>query len=181
MTPQAIALLAAYNRTMNERVFDAAGKLSAAEVSADRGAFFGSILGTLNHIAVADTIWLQRFAQHPAGFAALAELSSFERPMSLRQVLAADLAGLGRYRRRLDGIIDRWAAELTIEHLAATLAYTSMAGVKSNKQLGAVLQHFFNHQTHHRGQVSTLLFQAGVDVGVTDLITFVPDDEAEPA
>lgn len=177
MTPEAAALLATYNRTMNERTFEAAQTLSAAELSADRGAFFGSILGTLNHIAVADTIWLHRFAQHPGGFSALAALSSFERPTSLRQTIASDIESLGAYRKQLDGIIDLWVSELSAEHLASTLAYSSMAGVPFNKNFGAVLQHVFNHQTHHRGQVSTLLFQAGVDVGVTDLIMLVSDDD----
>ena len=178
MTPQSAALLAKYNRSMNERVFEASRKVSPDELSADKGAFFGSILGTLNHIAVGDTIWLHRFAQHPAQFVRLAELSSFAVPTSLRQTLASDLVSLFTYRQRLDRIIDLWVAELTPEHLASTLSFTSMAGVKSNKNFGAVLQHFFNHQTHHRGQVSTLLFQAGVDIGVTDLITFVPNDDA---
>jgi uncharacterized damage-inducible protein DinB len=176
MTPRIAALLATYNRSMNQRVLEAAAKLDDAELSADKGAFFGSILGTLNHIAVADTIWLHRFAQHPGGFVALEQIASFARPTSLRQTIASDLASLGDYRQRLDGVIERWASELTFEHLDSTLAYANMAGVKSNKHFGAVLLHFFNHQTHHRGQVSTLLFQAGVDVGVTDFITFVPDD-----
>ncbi|WP_374673092.1 DinB family protein [Ideonella sp.] len=175
MTPQMAVLLAAYNRTMNERVFRAARDVSPADLRADKGAFFGSILGTLNHIAVADTIWLHRFAQYPGGFSALAALSAFERPTSLRQTVSSELEGLGDYRRRVDDIIERWVDELTPVHLASTLAYANMAGVTANKPLGAVLQHFFNHQTHHRGQVSTLLFQAGVDVGVTDLITFIPD------
>jgi uncharacterized damage-inducible protein DinB len=177
MTPQIATLFAKYNRSMNERVFEACRKLSAEELSADRGAFFGSILGTLNHIAVGDTVWLHRFAQHAARFAQLEELSAIPVPTSLRQTIAADLVSLFDYRQRLDGIIERWGAELTPEHLASTLSYASMAGVRSNKRFDAVLQHFFNHQTHHRGQVSTLLFQAGVDVGVTDFITFVPNDE----
>ncbi len=176
MTPQIAKLFANYNTSMNEQMFEAAKKLNSVELAADRGAFFGSIIGTLNHIAVADTIWLHRFAQHPGEFPALAALSSFERPTSLRQIITSDLLGLETYRKGLDSIIDLWVSELTFEHLAFTLTYANMAGVKSNKNLGAVLQHFFNHQTHHRGQVSTLLFQAGIDVGITDLITFIPDD-----
>lgn len=176
MTPQTAALMAEYNRWMNERTFEAAGKLAPAELAADKGAFFGSLLGTLNHIAVADTIWLKRFAQHPAGFAALRPLDEFPRPSSLRDSVAPDLAGLRDYRQRLDGIILRWAAELKPEHLAVKFTYTSTAGAAFTRNFGALLQHFFNHQTHHRGQASTLLFQAGVDVGVTDLVALVPDE-----
>lgn len=178
MTPQNASLMAEYNRWMNERMFEAAARLDAGTLVADKGAFFGSILGTLNHIAVADTIWLHRFAQHETLFPAFSALSRFPKPSSLDQSLAPDLAGLGHYRRELDGLIERWVAELRPEHLAAHIAYGNMAGVKSSRNFGALLQHFFNHQTHHRGQVSTLLFQSGVDVGVTDLLAVIPRSEA---
>ncbi len=177
MTPQTAALMANYNRWMNERMFAAAGTLGDTEVKADKGAFFGSILGTLNHIAVADTIWLHRFAQHPARFSALGALSGFPCPSSLAQVLAPELAGLRDYRVRLDELIERWVVELTPEHLSSDLAYRNMAGVVSGRSFGALVQHFFNHQTHHRGQVSTLLFQSGVDVGVTDVLAIIPSGD----
>ncbi len=178
MTPQTAALMAHYNRWMNERMYEAAASLDAAALSADRGAFFGSILGTLNHIAVADTIWLHRFARHEAGFTTLGALTDFPQPSSLTQSLAPDLAGLRAYRQPLDALIERWVAELTPEHLAGNISYSNMAGVPSSRNFGALLQHFFNHQTHHRGQASTLLFQAGVDVGVTDLLALIPRDDS---
>ena len=178
MTPRSAALMAKYNRWMNERVFEAAARLSAAELAADKRAFFGSILGTLNHIAVADTIWLHRYGQHRASFVTLLGLSEFPRPTSLRQTIAAELPGLREYRHRLDELIVAWVAELTPENLSSKLPYTNMAGATSSKGFCAVLQHFFNHQTHHRGQVSTLLFQSGVDVGVTDLLTIIPNSDA---
>lgn len=176
MTPQDALLLAEYNRWMNQRMFDAAATLDDATLAADRGAFFGSILGTLNHIAVADTIWLHRFARHAGGFASLEALADFPRPSSLAQPLADNLAQLRPYRDRLDAIIERWVAELTPAHLAASLSYSNTAGVPSTLNFGAVLLHFFNHQTHHRGQASTLLFQCGVDVGVTDLRAILPQE-----
>lgn len=178
MTPQSAALMAEYNRWMNDRLYEAAARLDAAALAADRGAFFGSILGTLNHIAAADTIWLHRFARHEAGFATLEALADFPQPTSLRQPLADDLAGLARHRRALDELIERWVAGLRTEHLAAPLAYANMAGVRTSRPFGALLLHFFNHQTHHRGQVTTLLFQAGVDVGVTDLLALIPGSSA---
>ncbi len=174
MTPQTAALMADYNRWMNERVYDAAAKLDDATLAADKGAFFGSILATLNHIAVADSIWLHRFARHPASFAALDMVATFPQPTSLTQPLAPDLATLRVYRHQLDELIARWAAELTREHLSTDIVYANMAGVQSRKNFSLLLQHFFNHQTHHRGQVTTLLFQSGVDVGATDLLAMPP-------
>ena len=178
MTPQGAALLAQYNRWMNERLFDAAARLDAAALAADRGAFFGSILGTLNHIAVADIIWLRRFARHRGASSVLEALGGFPAPSSLRETLALDLAGLRRCRTHLDELIVRWVSGLTSEQLSSELCYANMAGAVSTRSFAAVLQHFFNHQTHHRGQASTLLFQAGVDVGTTDLLALIPRSDA---
>lgn len=178
MTPQTALLMAEYNRWMNERMYDAAASLPESAVIADMKAFFGSIFGTLNHIAVADTIWLHRFSQQEPSFSSLSALSELPHPASLRQALAADLSGLREYRLRLDRIIKQWAAELTANRLSGDISYTNTAGATFRRNLGALVQHFFNHQTHHRGQVSTLLFQSGVDVGVTDLLALIPSDDA---
>jgi uncharacterized damage-inducible protein DinB len=174
MSPQHVALFAEYNHWMNERLYEAAARLDEAELAADRGAFFGSILGTLNHLAVGDTVWMQRFAAHPPGFASLAEMASLPSPKSLREPMAPDFAGLRAYRARLDGLVLRWADELRPEHLAAPFSFARMSGERMTFRLGDVLLHFFNHQTHHRGQVSTLLSQCGIDIGVTDLIVKLP-------
>ena len=181
MTPQTAVLMSQYSRWMNQRLFEAAAQLTADTLRADTGAFFGSILGTLNHLAVGDTLWLHRFAQHPNRFEALAGLSEFERPTSLRQTLSSDLANLADYRQRLDELIVRWITEIRPEHLTVAVRYTSMAGASFSKEFGPLLQHFFNHQTHHRGQVSTLLHQAGVDVGVTDLLALIPESAEQSA
>ncbi|MGJ0535113.1 MAG: DinB family protein [Methylocystis sp.] len=171
-----IVLMASYNAWMNDKVYEAAGRLNHAEITRNRGAFFGSILGTLNHIAVADTIWLRRFAAHPSGFAALTGVRDVPAPPSLDTPLFAELAGLAAYRKTLDGIIQAWASELAEDDLSRILSYTSMKGIAAQKRLAGVIMHFFNHQTHHRGQVTTLLLQAGEDVGVTDLIALIPDE-----
>ena len=178
MTPQIASLMAEYNRWMNCRMYDAAATLDTATLAADKGAFFGSILGTLNHIAAADTIWMHRFSRHEARFSSLDALSGFPKPSSLTQIIAQDLGGLRHYRIELDALIQAWVAELTPEHLSASITYANMAGVESSRNFAALLQHFFNHQTHHRGQASVLLFQSGVDVGVTDLLAVIPRSDA---
>jgi uncharacterized damage-inducible protein DinB len=169
-------LLADYNRWMNQRLYDAAAALSEAQLFEDRGAFFGSLFDTLNHIAVADAIWLRRFAQH-ADFAWIADdADGLARPTSLRQRLAESLADLRSCRTRTDAVIDRFAAALTDAHLVALLHYTTTAGQPQARRLGPLVQHFFNHQTHHRGQATTLMSQFGVDVGVTDLLALIPNE-----
>ncbi len=168
-------LLASYNRWMNERLYAAAGTLPAAELSRDRGAFFGSILGTLNHLVVADTLWLQRFPTLPARHEALDPVRALPAPAALDAVLFADFAELTAHRRRLDAIIEDWIGTLGETDLREVLDYANTRGHGFRRGLASLLLHMFNHQTHHRGQVTTLLSQAGVDVGVTDLLALIPD------
>ena len=172
-----IVLMASYNAWMNTKVFEAASHLPHEEVVQDRGAFFGSILGTLNHIAVADTIWLRRFSIIPTGQAALKPLDDMPIPTALNTLLFSELEGLTAYRKRLDDMINAWATALSDADLSRELRYASLKGVASNKRLGDVLMHFFNHQTHHRGQATALLHQAGQDVGITDLIALISDTD----
>lgn len=168
--------MADYNRWMNIRLYDAAAQLSEAQVFEDRGAFFGSLFDTLNHIVVADLIWLHRFAQLP-GLGQLKTLMvGLPTPTSLRQRVAHSLPELRELRTKLDGVIGELASIVTARHLEETLRYGNTAGAAQAKNFGLLLQHFFNHQTHHRGQATTLLFQAGVDVGVTDLNALIANE-----
>ena len=176
-TPESIVLMAAYNASMNQKLYAAAAQLSHAELAADRKAFFGSILGTLNHLLAGDTIWLKRFAAHPAGFPALQVMHDVPLPAGgLTHSFGEDLAALRQHRLHRDGVISQWAAQIRADDLLLPLESRSTRGDVYRKDLGAVITHFFNHQTHHRGQVSTLLTQAGVDIGVTDLIVMVPEE-----
>lgn len=173
-----IGLMAAYNTWMNRKLYEAASRLTEDELSADRGAFFGSIIGTLNHLVVADTVWLKRFATHPGRQAALEPIRPLPAPLSLDQILYPDISSLSEQRNLLDSVISDWAASLVEADLDHVLHYHSMKGVAADKSFFALVMHFFNHQTHHRGQVTTLFSQLGIDVGVTDLLMLVPDEVA---
>ena len=176
MTPASCIRMAEYNRWMNTRLYDAAAKLTEPQLFEDRKAFFGSLFDTLNHIAVADTIWLHRFATHPELDGLEESMKPFPRPASLTERVAESLPALRDYRERLDAVLLGLCSRITQEQLAGTLRYTTTDRRPQAKPLGPLLQHLFNHQTHHRGQASTLLFQAGVDVGVTDLAAMIPSD-----
>ncbi|KAA1285872.1 DinB family protein [Alcaligenes faecalis] len=173
MTPQAAIRMASYNSQMNQRLYDAAASLSAQDLHQERGAFFGSLFKTMMHIAVGDTVWLHRFAQHPDAHVLREEIGVLAKPHALDQQLFDTLMELDQYRHKLDLIIIDWAATLTPEQLGQTLRYSNMAGQSMEKDFALLVTHFFNHQTHHRGQASTLLYQAGVDIGVTDLLALV--------
>lgn len=168
-------LLARYNADMNRQLYDAAAKLPAGELTAARKAFFGSLAGTLNHLLAGDTIWLKRFSRHPADFPALQAMRDLPQPSGLTHTFSEELPVLRAYREQLDAIISAFASQLTQADLAHAFEYRSTRGDLYGKPFGLLLLHFFNHQTHHRGQASTLLTQAGVDIGVTDLLLWVPD------
>lgn len=172
--PPYLGLLAQYNADMNRQLYDAAARLPVAELTAERGAFFGSLAGTLNHLLAGDTIWLGRFAGFRAAYSALAPVRAMPQPAGLAHVFSNDLATLRTQREQLDALISAWAPQVSSEDLAATFEYRSTNGAVHRKHFGAVLTHFFNHQTHHRGQASTLLTQAGADIGVTDLVAWIP-------
>lgn len=167
--------LAEYNRWMNDKLYAATARLPTAERDADRGAYFGSVVGTLNHLVVADLIWLRRFAQLDPSPAVLAELADWPVPDALAQTLYAEFDELARRRVALDALIQRFVAALNESDLSRTLDYRNTQGVPARRELAGLLLHFFNHQTHHRGQATTLLTQAGQDVGVTDLLALLPN------
>lgn len=161
-----IQTMARYNRWMNRKIYACCASLPEAERLRDRGAFFKSIHGTLNHLLLADRVWMGRFTAQP--FAV----------RSLDQVLYADFAELRRERVAEDERIVDWISALTEHDVDRELVYTSLVHPQPRRYpLQLALAHFFNHQTHHRGQITTLLSQSGVDVGVTDLIA-LPAEEA---
>jgi uncharacterized damage-inducible protein DinB len=172
-----VVLMASYNEWMNTKIYKAAAKLTLQELAADRKAFFSSLLGTLNHIVIADIVWLKRFATHSSHYPALDPVRHFPQPLGLDQILFDDFATLSNYRKQLDNVIKRWAVSLTDLDLDRSLRYANMKGIVSEKRFSTLVLHFFNHQTHHRGQATTLLYQAGQDVGVTDLLALVPNEE----
>jgi len=173
MSPEWVNALARYNRWMNDKLYAHAATLSDEARKRDVGAFFKSIHGTLNHLLLADRIWLGRFkgVKLPDEFIGPG-IRSFD------QELYADFEELRRERTVTDDELSSWVAELTEERLAAPLVY-SRAGQKLEVPLWWPVAQVFNHQTHHRGQVTTLLMQQGCDPGVTDLFAMLRDEAAQ--
>jgi len=152
--------LASYNRWMNERLYEHCARLSDEERKRDVGAFFKSIHGTLNHILVGDRIWFGRFTGKQ--YAAVS---------SLAQELYSEFGELRAERQKMDDAIVAWTESMTDADFDRELSYTSVVNPKPRRYpFWFAVAQFFNHQTHHRGQVTTLLSQRGVDPGVTDLI-----------
>jgi uncharacterized damage-inducible protein DinB len=170
MSPlEQVHAMARYNRWMNERLYECAAGLTDEERKEDVRAFFKSIHGTLNHLLVGDRIWMGRFLDRP-----------FRVP-SLAHELYADFAELRSERAKTDAEIVAWAVALDDARLDGELAYVSVVNPAPRRMpMRLAVAHFFNHQTHHRGQVTTLLSQRGIDPGVTDLM-WLPAEAAERA
>ena len=154
-----IRTMEAYNRWMNDRLYDCCSKLSDEERKRDVGAFFKSIHGTLNHLLLGDRIWLGRFMGKPLVV------------KSLDQELYSDFTQLRSEREATDVEISNWISSLSEDDITGELSYMSVVDPKLRRiPLWVAVTHFFNHQTHHRGQLTTLLVQRGIDPGITDLI-----------
>jgi uncharacterized damage-inducible protein DinB len=165
--------LARYNTWMNQRLYAVCREVPDVERKRDRGAFFKSLHGTLNHILLADRAWLGRFTHDSAVALSRDASGAVIAIASLAQVLYEDFDQLERERTRTDAAIIVWAEALTPEVLAAPMAYHTSRGEPFEHPLWIAALHVFNHQAHHRGQATTLLAQLGKDVGVTDLAAFL--------
>ncbi len=158
------AALGAYNAWANARVFDAAAALPDADYRADRGAFFKSVHGTLNHLLVTDRIWMKRFT------------GTGTAPDRLDAILFEALDDLWHARRSEDARLTSFVAGLDDPALAGRFTYTRASTPERYEQeLGPALDHLFNHHTHHRGQVHAMLTAATGEAPSLDLLVFHRD------
>jgi uncharacterized damage-inducible protein DinB len=161
IAPDYARAMASYNRWQNENIYGAAGTLSDAQRKENRGAFFGSIHGTLNHLLFGDQAWMSRFAGTPKPKAA-----SISDSVAMHEAWE-ELKG---ERQAFDQVIIDWASTLDPRWLDGDLTWFSSAvGREVTKPKCLLVTHMFNHQTHHRGQVHCMLTQCGVEPGATDL------------
>ena len=144
------AMMAAYSRWANARLYAAAKALPDAEYRRNRGAFFGSLHGTLNHLLVADRVWMRRFT------------GSGPLQTRLDEILFDELPALEAARIAEDERITAYVEGLSEADIAGTLTYRTIVNPADITQpLSPALTHFFNHQTHHRGQAHCLITQSG--------------------
>ncbi|SDX21566.1 DinB family protein [Roseicitreum antarcticum] len=165
ITPDYVRHMAAYNAWQNGQMDHAMGGLDEAALRAGRGAFWGSILGTANHVLWADQVWMARFGGGQAPEVVLADSAG----------IFPGLAAWRAAREDLDRRITRWAAGLGADDLVGTLSWHSgVLGTEVSRPIDVLLVHMFNHQTHHRGQIHAMLSDAGTSAPTTDLF-LMPD------
>ncbi len=150
--------MARYNEWMNAKLYARAAALSEEDLRADLGAFFGSIFATFNHLLWADQVWMSRFTERP-------------RPSAgIRERMYDDFDALQSAREATDREIRDWADGISTEWLAGTVSWRSgQDGGRRSHPAWLLVVHLFNHQTHHRGQITAMLTRLGHDPGDTDL------------
>ena len=164
ITPAYVRVMAGYNSEMNRRFYAAAARLSEAQRREDGGAFWHSIHGTLAHLLWGDTMWMSRFDNWQKPAARLAESDG----------VVADFTDLRSAREAVDARIEDWAGRVTDSWLAGEVVwYSGAAKQEMRRGRAGLVAHFFNHQTHHRGQAHALLSRAGEATGDTDLMLVV--------
>ena len=164
ITPEFVRTMAAYNAEMNRRVYAAAAKLTDEQRKQDRGLFWKSLHGTLNHLLWGDHNWMSRFDNWA------------KPPVALKQsdTLFDDFAALRTGRGDADARLIAWAARVDEAWLAEDQIWYSGAAQRDMAMArGILMVHFFNHQTHHRGQAHAALTMCGQDPGETDLFLMV--------
>ncbi len=156
-----VRMFAAYNTWANRRLYAAAAQLPDEQYRADRGAFFKSLHGTLNHLLVTDRVWMRRFT------------GVGEAPDRLDAILLEGLPELREAREAEDRRIESYAASLDEAALAGVIRYRRVSTPDEIVQpLGPALAHLFNHQTHHRGQAHCVLTGLVGDAPPLDLLFF---------
>lgn len=159
-------MFAAYNAWANERIYEAAEGLTKEEFERDVGAFFKSMRGTLNHLLVADRIWLKRIT------------GEGDAPTALDTILYIDFAKLRVAREAEDKRIVRWISSQSEKQLAGRFTYMTVTDMRTiSQRVAPALSHLFNHQTHHRGQAHTILTLLGKQAPSLDLIYFQRTEE----
>lgn len=168
-TTDLFRMMARYNAWMNTKLYGVCAGIPDIERKRDMGAFFGSIHGTLNHLLFGDRVWLGRFTGRPyTGVPIGAEIH-------------ADFDALRTERALMDEKILQWADSLTEDWLGTPFTYVSNVDRKSRTlPAWALVAQLFNHQTHHRGQLTTLIKQLGHEPGITD-IPWLPEFDADAA
>lgn len=158
---ETFAMFAAYNRWANQTVYAEAAKLTEEELNRGTGAFFGSLLATLNHLLAADRIWMKRFT------------GQGDAPSALNAILFDTLGPLTLAREAEDQRIISWIDTVTDAELASTITYTPITNpITITQRLWPAVFHAFNHQTHHRGQCHMMLTALGKPSMVLDLVHF---------
>ena len=168
-------MMSLYNKRINDQLMTSCLGLSNDLLEKETHSFFPNIISYWNHILFGDLILLGRLALNHIGQLSPQDLSAFPTPTSPQDIYYNNLSDIAVLRKMIDELIIQYCAHLTDEDCEKFITYTTTEGLPVTKAAADITQHIFNHQTHHRGQLTCVLSQFGVDYGCMDLPAIVAE------
>jgi uncharacterized damage-inducible protein DinB len=160
---------------MNAQLLACCRNLPDDKLAEDTKTFFPSIISYWNHLMFGDLIMMNRLASNEIGSLTVADLAIFPKPVSTQDTYFDNLSDIGNARHNIDTLIFEWCSTLTAKDCEQILTYRTTEGHKLSRRASDIIQHMFNHETHHRGQLTCILSLNNVDYGCTDLPVIVPE------
>lgn len=168
-------MLARYNLRVNSQLMQVSIALPQAQLTTDTRSFFSNIVDYWNHLLFGDLILLRRLAANNLGMLSQQSFVGLPLAKSPADVYATDIHELKELRRKVDLLLLKFCDNLNDDEVENMITYTTTEGEIISKLAADIIQHLFNHQTHHRGQLTCVLSQFGVDYGCMDLPVIVAE------
>ncbi|WDE01579.1 DinB family protein [Thalassomonas actiniarum] len=168
-------MLSRYNIRINRQLLGCCEQLSTQALTKESHSFFPNVISYWNHLLFGDLILLKRLAANNLAGFTLNDFDTFPEPVSPQDIYHQELTDIRTLREQVDQVIVEFFANLTDDECAQLMSYTSTEGELITKCVADVCQHLFNHQSHHRGQLTCVLSQLGIDYGCMDLPVLVPE------
>lgn len=164
-----------YNQRINTQLIQCCQALPTSILKKETHSFFTNIVSYWNHLLFGDLILLKRLALNNVAQLSMDDFGDFPSPNSPNDIYYQDLLDIVDLRKRVDALIIRYCQNLSDKDCEQFISYTTTEGEQITKAVSDVTQHIFNHQTHHRGQLTCVLSQFGVDYGCMDLPVIVAE------
>ena len=168
-------MMAEYNKRINKQLIDCCQSLSNDELVKETHSFFPNIIAYWNHILFGDMILLGRLAKNEISSLTSNDFIELPTPKSPRDIYHENFSDIIVLRNKVDGLISQYCQDLTDAQCQQMITYQTTENVTITKKVADVTQHIFNHQTHHRGQLTCILSQLGIDYGCMDLPIIVAE------
>lgn len=164
-----------YNQRINMQLIACCQALPSSMLEKETHSFFSNIINYWNHLLFGDLILLRRLAINNIAQLSLDDFADFPSPCSPNDIYCQNLSDIATLRKQVDALIIQYCQNLTDEACELFITYATTEGEQLTKAVADVTQHIFNHQTHHRGQLTCVLSQFNVDYGCMDLPVIVSE------
>ncbi len=168
-------MMAKYNERINEQLISCCKSLSTDDLTKQTHSFFPSVISYWNHILFGDLILLGRLAAKNISSLTLTDFTDLPTAKSPLDIYHEDLDQITAIRKQVDILISQFCCDLTDAQCDQFITYQTTEDEMITKKVADVVQHMFNHQTHHRGQLTCILSQLDVDYGCMDLPVIVAE------